>query len=159
MPMTKEERKHYASLQVTVYAPNAESLDAWKKKAASVGLPLSKFVVECIESAMDEKPATSNDSDLIILLQRQLEETKQELRLNFANIRLQDKPELDPNEMKDLTRDVLKAIKRGGVWKPTRLMVELNLGIGKATLLSRAMRDLEDLGLVEETSTGWRYSG
>ncbi len=158
MPMTKEERKHYASLQVTVYAPNAESLDAWKKKAASVGLPLSKFVVECIESAMNEKPATSNDSDLITLLQRQLEESKRELRLNLTNIRLQDKPELGPSELKNLTRDVLKVMKVGGVWKPTRLLVALNLGIDKAALLSRALRDLEDLGLVEETSTGWRYA-
>jgi hypothetical protein len=159
--MTPEERKLYARRQVTVYAPSEEALARWKERAKKADMKLTKFIVECVESAMvEEKPTTSSDSDLITLLQRQLDEANKELKINFTNIKVKEnKPEIDLVELRNLTRDVLKSLKRGGVWKPARLMVTLNLSVDKIVVLSRALRDLEDLGLVHETDTGWRYSG
>jgi hypothetical protein len=157
--MTPEERKMYTRRQLTIYAPSEEALARWKERARAVDMPVTKFVVECVEAAMvEEKTPAKGDSDVIALLKRELDKKDKEFKLNLANIRInQDKPEIDPIELKNLTRDVLNAMKQGGVWKLARLLLVLNLGIDKVSIVSRAVTDMADLGVIEETDNGWRY--
>jgi hypothetical protein len=165
--MTREERRQYAQKQLTIYAPNIESIQAWKAAAEGAGLPLSKFVVECIEQAIagETKPPVvdveltnrlmEENADLRQKLERTARDAQHEYHLRMLEIS-------DLEELKLTTRNVLITLREGGLWTPQKIADEFNRevpGVADIRLISKALANLADLELITEESKGWRYSG
>jgi hypothetical protein len=165
--MTKEERKRYAERQVTIYAPNIPSLQAWKAAADGAGLPLSKFITECIEQTIaGETKPTVVDVELTnrlmtenASLKHQLERCQRENQRNYE----QNMADIaDAEELKLTTRNVLATLREGGLWTPQKIANEFNRdvpGVADIRLISKALANLDDLDLITEESKGWRYAG
>ncbi len=158
---------------VCVYLPSEKAKQQWEEDAKNLGLPLSKFVFEAVESYR----ATKNDpprSDMV----KELAETKEEAQKLRNELRMKtlllEKLEADVYkaryasfqevEMGEGTRrhdqELINILKHGKPLEGYSILKELGIAPSETEavkLINNQLESLRRFGLVEETANGWRW--
>jgi chorismate mutase len=163
------------SRYVYLYLPSAEDKARWEKLAEEAGVPLSRFVIEIVESALDEdsnfKPRgelvkeigrlrTENKELRDDLKQKKivLEKYESELKRYRSNAFIEEKFE----GVRKYSKELITILKRKGVIDSYELLEELGIDPNDSDLVkgvSKQLENLEGYGLVTSTQRGWRWSG
>lgn len=163
------------SRYVYLYLPSAEDKARWESLAQEAGVPLSKFIIEMVESTLSEQSDFKPRGELIKEIGRLKSENK-ELRddLNQKKIVL----EKYENELKryrsqafvedrfegarKYNQELITILRRGVTIDSYKLLDELDIDPKDTDLVKAVSVQLEDLeryGLVSSTQRGWRWVG
>jgi len=163
------------SRYVYLYLPSAEDKARWESLAQEAGVPLSKFIIEMVESTFSEQSDFKPRGELIKEIGRLKSENK-ELRddLNQKKIVL----EKYENELKryrsqafvedrfegarKYNQELITILRRGVTIDSYKLLDELDIDPKDTDLVKAVSVQLEDLeryGLVSSTQRGWRWVG
>lgn len=163
------------SRYVYLYLPSAEDKARWEKLAEDAGVPLTKFVIEVFESALDEESDFKPRGQLVIeigklrsenkllrddLNQKKivLEKYETELKRYRSQAFVEDKFE----GVRKYNRELIAVLKQGIVLDSYKLLEELGIDPNDSQLvkaLSIQLEELEAFGLVTSTQRGWRWAG
>lgn len=163
------------SRYVYLYLPSAEDKARWEKLAEEAGVPLSKFVTEVFESALDEESDFKPRSELVKeigklrsenkllrddLNQKKivLEKYETELKRYRSQVFVEDKFE----RVRKYNRELIAILKQGAVLDSYKLLEDLGIDPNDSLLvkaLSQQLEELEAFGLVTSTQRGWRWVG
>jgi predicted nuclease with TOPRIM domain len=163
------------SRYVYLYLPTVEDKKRWQSLADEAGVPLSKFVIEVVESSLtdqsDFKPRgelvkeigklrTENKELRDDLKQKKivLEKYENELKRYRSEAFLEDKFE----GVRKYNKEIMAILKRGGVVDSYELLEELGINPQEADTVravSKQLEDLESYGLLTSTKRGWKWAG
>ncbi len=163
------------SRYVYLYLPSVEDKARWEKLAKDAGVPLSKFVIEVFESALDEESDFKPRGELVKeigklrsenkvlrddLNQKKivLEKYETELKRYRSQAFVEDKFE----GVRKYNRELISVLKQGIVLDSYKLLEELGIDPNDSQLvkaLSHQLEELEAFGLVASTQRGWRWAG
>jgi hypothetical protein len=163
------------SRYVYLYLPTVEDKKRWQSLADEAGVPLSKFVIEVVESSLTEqsdfkprgelvkeigKLRTENKELRDDLKQKKivLEKYENELKRYRSEAFLEDKFE----GVRKYNKEIMAILKRGGVVDSYELLEELGINPQEADTVkavSKQLEDLESYGLVTSTQRGWKWAG
>jgi len=163
------------SRYVYLYLPTVEDKKRWQSLADEAGVPLSKFVIEVVESSLTEqsdfkprgelvkeigKLRTENKELRDDLKQKKivLEKYENELKRYRSEAFLEDKFE----GVRKYNKEITAILKKSGVVDSYRLLEELGIDPKEADLvkaISKQLEDLESYGLIASTQRGWRWIG
>jgi predicted DNA-binding protein len=163
------------SRYVYLYLPSAEDKARWDSLAKEAGVPLSKFVIEVVESALAENSDFKPRGELVKEIGKLRGENK-ELRDDLKQKKIVI--EKYENELKryrseaflddrfkgvrKYSTQIIKILKRGVTVDSYKLLEELGIDPKDSDLMSAVSKQLEELeayGLVTNTSRGWRWVG
>jgi predicted DNA-binding protein len=163
------------SRYVYLYLPSAEDKARWDSLAKEAGVPLSKFVIEVVESALDENSDFKPRGELVKEIGKLRGENK-ELRDDLKQKKIVI--EKYENELKryrseaflddrfkgvrKYSTQIIKIMKRGVTVDSYKLLEELGIDPKDSDLMSAISKQLEELeayGLVTNTPRGWRWVG
>jgi predicted DNA-binding protein len=163
------------SRYVYLYLPSAEDKARWDSLAKEAGVPLSKFVIEVVESALAEntdfkprgelvkeigKLRTENKELRDDLKQKKivLEKYETELKRYRSEAFLDDRFK----GVRKYSTQIINILKRGVTVDSYKLLEELGIDPKNSDLVSAVSKQLEEMeayGLVTNTSRGWRWIG
>jgi predicted DNA-binding protein len=163
------------SRYVYLYLPSAEDKARWDGLAKEAGVPLSKFVIEVVESALAENSDFKPRGELVKEIGKLRGENK-ELRDDLKQKKIV--LEKYENELKryrseaflddrfkgvrKYSTQIINILKRGTTVDSYKLLEELGIDPKDSDLVSAVSKQLEELegyGLVTNTSRGWRWIG
>ena len=163
------------SRYVYLYLPSAEDKARWDSLAKEAGVPLSKFVIEVVESALAENSDFKPRGELVKEIGKLRGENK-ELRDDLKQKKIVI--EKYENELKryrseaflddrfkgvrKYSTQIINILKRGATVDSYKLLEELGIDPKDSDLMSAVSKQLEELeayGLVTNTSRGWRWVG
>jgi hypothetical protein len=163
------------SRYVYLYLPSAEDKARWEKLAEEAGVPLSKFVIEVVESALDEESNFKPRGELVKEIGKLRTENK-ELRDDVKQKKIV--LEKYENELKryrngvfikdefdgvrKYNKELVSILKHRGVIDSYSLLEELGIDPNDSDLVKAISKQLESLagfGLVTSTQRGWKWSG
>ncbi len=162
------------SRYVYLYLPSAADKARWEKLAEEAGVPLSKFVIEVVESTLSEKSDFKPRGELVKEVGKLRSENK-ELRDDLKQKKIV--LEKYENELKRYRsqafveykfegarkyKDLIAILKRGVTVDSYKLLEELGIDPSETDLvkgISSQLEDLEKFGLVSSTQRGWRWQG
>jgi predicted DNA-binding protein len=163
------------SRYVYLYLPSAGDKARWDSLAKEAGVPLSKFVIEVVESALAENSDFKPRGELVKEIGKLRGENK-ELRDDLKQKKIV--LEKYENELKryrseaflddsfkgvrKYSTQIIKILKRGATVDSYKLLEELGIDPKDPDLVSAVSKQLEDLeayGLVANTSRGGRWIG
>jgi hypothetical protein len=162
------------SRYIYLYLPTVEDKKRWQSLADEAGVPLSKFVIEVVESSLTEqsdfkprgelvkeigKLRTENKELRDDLKQKKivLEKYENELKRYRSEAFLEDKFE----GVRKYNKEIMAILKRGGVVDSYELLEELGIDPQEADTVravSKQLEDLESYGLVTSTQRGWKWA-
>jgi hypothetical protein len=163
------------SRYVYLYLPTVEDKKRWQSLADEAGVPLSKFVIEVVESSLTEQSDFKPRGELVKeigklrnenkelrddLKQKKivLEKYENELKRYRSEAFLEDKFE----GVRKYNKEIMAILKRGGVVDSYELLEELGINPQEADTVravSKQLEDLESYGLVTSTQRGWKWAG
>ncbi|OPY46726.1 MAG: hypothetical protein A4E47_00513 [Methanosaeta sp. PtaU1.Bin028] len=163
------------SRYVYLYLPSAEDKARWDSLAKEAGVPLSKFVIEVVESSLAEntdfkprgelvkeigKLRTENKELRDDLKQKKivLEKYENELKRYRSEAFLDDRFK----GVRRYSTQIINILKRGVTVDSYKLLEELGIDPKNSDLVSAVSKQLEEMeayGLVTNTSRGWRWIG
>jgi hypothetical protein len=159
---------------VDVYLPSEAAKHQWKDDAKKAGIPLSWFVFEAVEAFRASKKETSR-SDFIKELAEAKEET-QKLRneLEIKNLLLEklegDVYKARYDSFKEVEigegtrrhdKDLIKVLRRGKAMEGYTILKELGIDprdTEATKLVNNQLESLRRFGLIEEISSGWKWT-
>ena len=163
------------SRYVYLYLPSAEDKARWEKLAEDAGVPLTKFVIEVFESALDEESDFKPRGQLVIeigklrsenkLLRDDLNQKKivlEKYETELKRYRSQAFVENKFEGVRKYNRELIAVLKQGIVLDSYKLLEELGIDPNDSQLvkaLSIQLEELEAFGLVTSTQRGWRWAG
>jgi len=163
------------SRYVYLYLPSAEDKARWDGLAKEAGVPLTKFVIEIVESKLAEESNFMPRGKLV----KEIGELRSENR-ELKNDLKQKKIVLEKyeNELKryrnqafvedkfegarKYNKELIAILKRGVTIDSCKLLEELGINPNDTDLvkaISTQLEDLEKYGLVTSTQRGWRWVG
>ena len=163
------------SRYVYLYLPSAEDKARCDSLAKEAGVPLSKFVIEVVESSLAEntdfkprvelvkeigKLRTENKELRDDLKQKKivLEKYETELKRYRSEAFLDDRFK----GVRKYSTQIINILKRGVTVDSYKLLEELGIDPKNSDLVSAVSKQLEEMeayGLVTNTSRGWRWIG
>lgn len=163
------------SRYVYLYLPSAEDKARWDSLAKEAGVPLSKFVIEVVESSLAEntdfkprgelvkeigKLRTENKELRDDLKQKKivLEKYETELKRYRSEAFLDDRFK----GVRKYSTQIINILKRGVTVDSYKLLEELGIDPKNSDLVNAVSKQLEEMeayGLVTNTSRGWRWIG
>ena len=163
------------SRYVYLYLPSAEDKARWDSLAKEAGVPLSKFVIEVVESSLAEntdfkprgelvkeigKLRTENKELRDDLKQKKivLEKYETELKRYRSEAFLDDRFK----GVRKYSTQIINILKQGVTVDSYKLLEELGIDPKNSDLVSAVSKQLEEMeayGLVTNTSRGWRWIG
>lgn len=163
------------SRYVYLYLPSAADKARWETLAKDAGVPLSKFVIEVMESSLAEETDFKPRGELVKEIGTLRNENKalnDELKLknvvlekyegDLKRYRSEAFAEDKFEGTRKYNRDLIAILKRGGVMDSYKLLEELGIDPQDSDLvkaLSRQLEELESYGIVTSTQRGWRWIG
>lgn len=169
--LVKPDKSRY----VYLYLPSAEDKKRWDKLASEAGVPLSKFVIELVETALAEESELKPRAEMVKelgTLRDEVRKLQDELRLK--NIVL-DKYESELKRYRSATfleagfegrreygQELIELLKRKPVIDSYRILEELGIDPREADLVkavSSQLDNLEAYGLIVSSPRGWRWVG
>jgi hypothetical protein len=163
------------SRYVYLYLPSAEDKARWEKLAEEAGVPLTKFVIEVFESALDGESDFKPRGELVKeigklrsenkLLRDDLNQKKivlEKYETELKRYRSQAFVENKFEGVRKYNRELIAVLKQGIVLDSYRLLEELGIDPNDSQLVKAVSQQLEDLeayGLITSTQRGWRWAG
>ena len=163
----------YKNRSWTLYFPSEEDLDRWQELAKAAKLPLSHWIFETMELHLAESPQEGHD------LAKEVSQFKEEIATLHEELRIKSKilqqyeTELfnlrhreflqSPSEIRgfaQLSEELVELLKKGKTWRSDDLLKALNLdpkNKDSISILLNQLQGLQDFGLVEESTKGWRW--
>lgn len=156
-----------------VYHPSREHKEQWTKIAAKAHTPLSKFIIEIVDSFIDEnaefKPRGEMAKDMeslkvenkslrddlrqkTIVLERYEAELKKYRSQSFLNE--------DYKGVRQYSKEIVELFKAKGFIDSYRLLEELGIDPRESDLVKAVSKQLEELeayGMVKPEKKGWRW--
>jgi predicted DNA-binding protein len=163
------------SRYVYLYLPSAEDKARWESLAKEAGVPLSKFVIEVVESSLAESSDFKPRGELVKEIGK-LRSEKKELKDDLKQKKIVlEKYETElkryrseafvDDQFKGVRRynkQIISILKRGATVDSYDLLEELGIDPKDSDLVAAVSKQLEELetyGLVANTSRGWRWMG
>jgi hypothetical protein len=166
-------RPEYKDRQFNLIFPSAVDLDEWQAEAEKCGVSLCKYIL-----AMAEKGKNMDASPRLDLL-REAEASREELGKLRRNLKDKDaaleKYETElfrlrnqafiqplPRGSVDYGEELIRLLKQGRNWNGPELLSALGVDPKNSdamAIILRQLQVLQDLGLVLEGATGWRWVG
>ena len=163
------------SRYVYLYLPTVEDKQRWQNLADEAGVPLSKFIIEVVESKLADESDFKPRGELVLeigklrgecrdlrddLKQKKivLEKYESELKRYRSETFLEDKFE----GVRKFNKEIITILKRSGVIDSYKLLEELGVNLNEVDLvkaISKQLEDLEALGIVTSTQRGWKWVG
>lgn len=169
--MVTPDRTRYAY----VYCRSAEQKAEWEAKAEEINVPLSKFLVEIIEKALDSEEESQPRAKLIkevARLKNDYEELQHDLKTkNIVIDRYEEELkryrnaaflDADFKGKRKISEDLVKLLKRKGVIDSYMIADELNVDLHDSEAvkaLSNELDTLEGYGLIARHLKGWKWVG
>lgn len=160
------------SRYIYLYLPSKADKERWEKLAEEAHTPLSKFVIEIVESTLAENEEFKPRSEMAKeteALKKDNKRLAEELRLKSIVLERYEEElkryrnEAFLNEMNEgvrkYYRELIDLFKKGGTYNNYSLFEALGIDPKDADLvkaLSTQLEELEAYGLIEVTSRGWR---
>lgn len=161
------------SRYVYLYLPSTEDKARWDSLAKEAGVPLSKFVIEVVESALAENSDFKPRGELVKEIGKLRSENK-ELRDDLKQKKIViAKYETDLKRyrseaflddqfkgVRKYSKQIIEILRRGVTVDSYKLLDELGIDPKDSDLVSAVSKQLEELegyGLVANTSRGWRW--
>lgn len=161
------------SRYVYLYLPSQADKERWEKLAVDAKTPLSKFIIEIVESSLSEDVDYKPRGELmkeISALGQENRELRDELRLkNVVIDRYEDELkryrsaaflEKGFEGVRKYHRELVDLLKRGGTYDSYRILEALGIKPTESDLfkaVSSQLEDLEAYGMIEATSKGWKW--
>ena len=161
------------SRYVYLYLPSAEDKARWEKLAEEAGVPLSKFVIEVVESSLAEESNFKPRGQLVIeigklrsenkLLRDDLNQKKivlEKYDTELKRYRSQAFVENKFEGVRKYNRELIAVLKQGIVLDSYKLLEELGIDPNDSQLVKAVSQQLEELeayGLITSTQRGWRW--
>ena len=169
--LVKPDKSRY----VYLYLPSADDKARWDSLAKEAGMPLSKFIIEVVESSLAENSDFKPRGELTKEIGKLRSENK-ELRDDLKQKRIVlEKYEMDLKRyrseaflddrfggVRKYNKHIIDILKRGVTIDSYDLLAELGIDPKDSDLVSAVSKQLEELeayGLVANTSRGWRWVG
>ncbi len=165
--------KRYRGRYAEIYLPSEKFLDRWRSYAKASRKPLSSWIFEIVEAALDKatEPVPEIETQKVNLqednraLRRELEKSDARLKqLETEVFKLRNEifsvKQFEGSGSFDLK--LTAALRSGGTWTGQELLRELNVepNDSKAIeIVTRQLQALQDVELVQETAKGWRWIG
>ena len=163
------------SRYVYLYLPTIEDKQRWQNLADEAGVPLSKFIIEVVESKLADESDFKPRGELVLEIGKLREECRElrddlkqkkivlekyesELKRYRSEAFLEDKFE----GVRKFNKEIIVILKRSGVIDSYKLLDELGIDLNEADLvkaISRQLEDLEAFGIVTSTQRGWKWVG
>jgi predicted DNA-binding protein len=163
------------SRYVYLYLPSAEDKARWEKLAEQAGVPLSKFVIEVVESSLAEESDFKPRGELVKeigklrsenkLLRDDLNQKKivlEKYETELKRYRSQAFVENKFEGVRKYNRELIAVLKQGIVLDSYKLLEELGIDPNDSQLVKAVSQQLEELeayGLITSTQRGWRWAG
>ena len=163
------------SRYVYLYLPSAEDKARWAKLAEDAGAPLSKFIIEVVESSLSEETDFKPRGELVKeigklrsenkLLRDDLNQKKiviEKYETELKRYRSQAFVENKFEGVRRHNRELIEALKRGLVLDSYKILEDLGIDANDSMLvkaISNQLEELEAFGLVTSTQRGWRWIG
>jgi hypothetical protein len=161
------------SRYVYLYLPSQSDKARWEKLAKEAKTPLSKFIIEIVESTLlediDYKPRGELVKEISGLRQEN-KEIRDELRLKTVVIERYEEElkryrsaaflEKGFEGVRKYHRELVDLLKRGGTYDSYRILDALGIKPTESDLvkaISSQLEDLEAYGMIESTSKGWKW--
>jgi hypothetical protein len=161
------------SRYVYLYLPSQSDKARWEKLAKEAKTPLSKFIIEIVESTLSEDIDYKPRGELvkeISGLRQENKEIRDELRLKNVVIERYEEElkryrsaaflEKGFEGVRKYHRELVDLLKRGGTYDSYRILDALGIKPTESDLvkaISSQLEDLEAYGMIESTSKGWKW--
>lgn len=163
------------SRYVYLYLPTVEDKQRWQSLADEAGMPLTKFVIEVVESKLAEESDFKPRGELVLELEKikrenkdlrddlkqkkiVLEKYESELKRYRSEAFLEDSFQ----GVREYNKEIIAVLKRSGVVDSYKLLEELGINLNDVDLvkaISKQLEDLEAFGIVTSTQRGWKWIG
>ncbi|MEM2522802.1 MAG: hypothetical protein QXW82_06605 [Candidatus Bathyarchaeia archaeon] len=161
---------------IYVYLPSFEMKERWEKRAEELGVSISKFVIECVESSLREEPELFKSRDELIkeneelrqqinelsrrcrLLERAVDRLEEELRAYRAKPFLEEGFE----GVRTYERELIDLLKNRVIVSGEEILAYLGISPTEHEVVRAVTRQLENLerwGLVKSSARGWKWIG
>lgn len=158
-----------------VYHPSRQHKDRWEAMAEKAKVPLTRFIIEIVDSRIDEdeefKPRQEMNKELADLKKevktlrdylRQKEIVLERYEGELRRYRSQAFQEEDYQGMRRYSKELVEILKAAPV-DSYRLLEQLGIDPRESDLVkavSRQLEELEDYGMIQATAKGgWRWVG
>jgi hypothetical protein len=161
------------SRYVYLYLPSQSDKARWEKLAKEAKTPLSKFIIEIVESTLSEDIDFKPRGELvkeISGLRQENKEIRDELRLKNVVIERYEEElkryrsatflEKGFEGVRKYHRELVGLLKRGGTYDSYKILEALGIKPTESDLvkaISSQLEDLEAYGMIESTSKGWKW--
>ena len=149
--MVKPDKSRY----VYLYLPSKADKDRWEKLAAQAQTPLSKFIIEIVESTLAEEEFRPRRE-----LTRELDEMRKEIKALRDDVRQKSIViERYESELKRLRSEFFVDISFEGSSKLLEYVDIDPMDSDLVKAVSYQLEAFESYGLIETTPKGWRWRG
>lgn len=163
------------SRYVYLYLPSAADKARWEALAEEASVPLSKFIIEVVESSLAEESDFKPRGQLVQevgklrsenkTLRDDLEQKKivlEKYETELRRYRNQAFVEDEFEGVRKYNKELIAILKPGSVLDSYKLLEELGIDPNEAEIvkaISKQLEELEAFGLVTSTKRGWRWIG
>jgi hypothetical protein len=161
------------SRYVYLYLPSATDKARWERMAQEAGAPLSKFIIEVVESSLSDETDFKPRGELVKeigklgsenkLLRDDLNQKKIVIEKYESELRRYRNQAFVENKFEGVrkhNRELIEALKRGLVLDSYKILEDLGIDPNDSQLvkaISNQLEELEAFGLVISTQRGWRW--
>ena len=165
--------KRYNGRRTEIYFPSENFLKKWKARSDAADMTLSAWIFETVEQTLDDSAPPAED-----LVQEKTTLLEENRRLRKDNVNLSKLMEAYKTEAFTLRNEIflqkdlkgsgkfdehlVEVLRSGGVWRAQDLLKELDVDtkdIDAIQIVTRQLQALQDIGVVKESATGWKWVG
>lgn len=169
--MTLGDLEERRARQFIIYFPTSRDRERWRRLARKARLPLSRWIYEIVEEHLAEgsDEGAAQKSDLFVenrRLQRELEKSNariKELETELFKLRNLYFSQPDgPRGVGSFDPALLDLLRSGETWSSRALLEALGIDqsdVDAIEIVTNQLYLLLDLGLIKETTRGWRWTG
>jgi len=164
----------YNGRRTEVYLPSKKLLEKWKALADKSQMTLSAWIFETVERTLDDESAEPLQD--IAKERSSLQEENRKLRRDLENAtKLIEAYKTEAFTLRNeifLKRDMkgsgwfddrlCRVLRERGVWRAQDLLKELDIDakdVDAIQIVTKQLQTLQDIGVVRESATGWRWVG
>jgi len=165
--------KKYNGRRAEIYFPAKSFLEKWEAKADAASMTLSSWIFATVEQTLDDSAPPLDD---VVQERTNLQEENRKLRKENENLsKLMEAYKTEAFTMRNeifLQKDLagsgefdsqlVRVIRSGGVWRAPALLKELDIDakdVDAIQIVTKQLQTLQDIGVVKESATGWKWVG
>jgi len=162
----------YKGRHMDVYFPSEKFLERWKARAKAAKLPLSSWVFETVEHAIDDSASTSvrevakentsmrDEARKLRQENEHLQKLMESYKTEAFNLRNRIFLQREMSGSGEFDSQLCSILRTGGVWTTQDLLRELGVDardVDALQVVGRQLQVLQDIGVVQSSVKGWRW--